>query len=106
MDVFKKLNELKKQNNWTDYRIAQECGLSHNTITNIFSGGTLPRIDTLEQICNAFGITLAQFFLEDEKYVFLNEAQLELFERWNKLSKNKKEKFQILLDLILEDDKQ
>lgn len=104
MNVLEKLITLKKQNNWTDYRIAKESGLSHNTIANIFSGSTLPRIDTLEQICNAFGLTLAQFFLENERYVFLTESQLELFQRWDKLSKYKKEKFTILLDLILEDN--
>ena len=107
MDVLKKLNELKKVNNWSDYRIAKESGLSSATITNIYSRGTLPRVDTLEAICKAFGLTMSQFFHdENERYVFLNDSQLKLFEQWESLSEKKKAAFAELLQLIVKDNEE
>lgn len=44
MDVLKKLNELKKNNNWTNYRIAKEAGLSPATVKNVFERKTIPRV--------------------------------------------------------------
>lgn len=100
MDVLKKLNELKKNNNWTNYRIAKEAGLSPATVKNVFERKTIPRVDTLEAICKAFGITLAQFFHEDERYVFLNDSQFELFELWECLPAYKKEALKYFLILM------
>ncbi len=103
MDVLKKLNELKESNNWTDYHIAKESGLAPATVSNIFTRGTVPQISTLEAICKVFGLTLAQFFVEEEKYVFLNESQLKMFERWEMLPAKKKEAFSVLLEILVED---
>lgn len=57
-------------------------------------------LDTLEAICKAFGITLAQFFHEDERYVFLNDSQFELFELWECLPAYKKEALKYFLILM------
>lgn len=104
VNILEKLNKLKAQNNWTDYKIAVKSGLSTSTVINIFSRNTIPRLDTLEAICSAFGLTLAQFFTEDERYVYLSESQFEMFDRWEKLPLAKKEAFDLLLKLIVEDD--
>lgn len=49
---------------WTDYRLAKESNLSHSTVTNMFNRNNAPTLPTLEAVCKAFGITLAQFFSE------------------------------------------
>ena len=67
MDIHKKLKELMKNRGWSEYRLSKECGLSESTLANIFKRGTMPSISTLETICDAFGITLSQFFCEGEK---------------------------------------
>lgn len=67
MTVIEKLVELREKSGWTDYRIAQEAGLSPSTVSNIFTRNTIPRVDTLEAICNAFGLTLANFFKKTKK---------------------------------------
>lgn len=41
MDVVKKLKMLRDQRQWTNYRIAQESGLSQSTIENIFKRNSL-----------------------------------------------------------------
>ena len=64
MDVQERLRELMTQRNWSAYRLAKQAGLSETTISNLFKRGQLPTIYTLERICDAFDITLCQFFAE------------------------------------------
>ena len=64
MDAQKRIKQLMEERGWTDYRLAKEANLSHSTITNVFKRNNAPTLPTLEVICRAFGITLAQFFAE------------------------------------------
>ena len=64
MDVLKKINTLRLQRNWSVYRLSVESGIPQSTLTNMFNRETLPSITTLECICNAFHITMSDFFLE------------------------------------------
>lgn len=91
MDVIKKIDILMKERNWSDYKLSTESGLSSSTIANIHRRNTVPSISTLEAICSAFGITLAQFFTEDTYTVQLNREQQELFSRWVTLTDTQKE---------------
>ena len=65
MDAQKRIKQLMEERGWTDYRLAKEANLSHSTITNVFKRNNAPTLPTLEVICRAFGITLAQFFAGD-----------------------------------------
>ena len=62
MDAQKQIKKLMEERSWTDYRLAKESGLSHSTVTNMFDRNNTPTLPTLEAVCRAFGITLAQFF--------------------------------------------
>lgn len=66
MDVVVRLHELLEKYGWSEYRLAREAGLSQTTIANLFKRNNLPTLPTLEAICKAFDMTLAQFFMEDE----------------------------------------
>lgn len=99
MDVIKRIDELMRDRNWSDYKLAAESGLSSSTIANIHRRNTVPSISTLESICSAFGITLAQFFAEKGDTVQLNREQAELFHRWISLTDRQKE---LLYGLIQE----
>ena len=59
MDVLKRLDDLLAARNWKMYRLAKESGLSESTVANVFRRNAIPSIDTLEKICQGFGITLA-----------------------------------------------
>ena len=65
MDTQKRIRELMAERGWTDYRLAKEANLSHSTVTNMFNRNNAPTLPTLEAVCQAFGITLAQFFASD-----------------------------------------
>ncbi len=91
MDVIKRIDALMKERNWSDYKLATESGLSSSTIANIHRRNTVPSISTLEAICSAFGITLAQFFTESTNTVQLNNEQQDLFHRWVSLTDTQKD---------------
>ena len=96
MDAQKRIRELMEERNWTDYRLAKEANLSHSTVTNMFNRNNAPTRPTLEAVCRAFGITLAQFFAEGEE-AKLTEEQQKLFSKWSTLTDRQK---QILLELM------
>ena len=64
-----------KERGWTDYCLAKESGLSHSTVTNMFNRNNAPTLPTLEAVCRAFGITLAQFFSEGNGPAEFTEEQ-------------------------------
>ena len=96
MDTQKRIRELMTDRGWTDYRLAKEANLSHSTVTNMFNRNNAPTLPTLEAVCHAFGITLAQFFTENTESQMTEEQQT-LFSKWSTLTDEQK---QILLSLM------
>ena len=96
MDAQRRIKELMEERKWTDYRLAKESNLSYSTVTNMFNRNNAPTLPTLEAVCQAFGITLAQFFAEGEETQLTEEQQI-LFSKWSTLTDRQK---QILLDLM------
>ena len=99
MAVIKRIEVLMKERNWSKYTLAVKSGLFSSTIANIYRRNTVPSIATLEAICSAFGITLAQFFNEETSVVQLNKEQQKLFNVWISLTDHQK---QIIYSLIKE----
>ena len=62
MDVLQRIDELRKGRGWSYYKLAEESGVTQSTIANMFARKSNPSIPTLGLFCNAFGITLAEFF--------------------------------------------
>lgn len=90
MDTHSKLRQLMSERGWTAYRMAKESGLSESTLANIFKRNTVPSISTLEAVCAAFGISLAQFFAEQD-LVELTPELKELFDNWVSLTPEQKQ---------------
>ena len=89
MDIRERLVELQQQRGWSDYKIAKEAGLSPNTVSNIYRRGNTPSMVTLEALCGAFGITMAQFFAEGDMVEITPELR-ELFDKWTMLTPDQK----------------
>lgn len=85
MDIIEKLNRLRLERNMSVYRLAELSGLNQSTLANTFSRGTVPSIANLEIICETLGLTLAQFFTEDEICVRMTEEELKFFSNYKKL---------------------
>ena len=86
MNIIAKIETLKNERGWTDYELAQQSMLTQSTIASIKARNSPPKLDTLQAICNAFGITLAQFFLEDEHIEILSKQEKELLEHFRILT--------------------
>lgn len=63
MDILKRIVDLRTERNWTEYQLAERSGLTQSTISSWYRKNMLPTIPSLSKICDAFGITLSQFFL-------------------------------------------
>lgn len=99
MDILSKIKILQGERNWTDYKLAQEAGLPLTTLSAIFTRKNTPRVETLQSICNAFGLTLSQFFLENEQIEILSDTEKEMLTVFRKLSQKRQ---QALIDLFNE----
>lgn len=100
MDVIEKIENLRLERQWTKYRLAEEAMLTYSTLSAVYSRGTPPKLEILEMICGAFGITLSQFFEEGEKEQVLSGEEKKLLDLYRALPKNKK---QAVLDLLDKD---
>lgn len=90
MDVLVRLQKLLEDRGWSEYRLSKECGLSQSTIGNIFRRNTVPSLDSLEKICASFGITLSQFFADNDMIELTPDLKI-IFEKWKVLSPPQKE---------------
>lgn len=91
MDTLKRINELREERNWSMYKLSKEAGIPQSTLTNLHKRGNDPTIPTLEAICDAFGISIAQFFSNDN-YQSLTKNQMMLVSEWSKLNSVDREK--------------
>ena len=57
--IAKRLKELRKKAGWSQQKLAEEAGLSYNTITKIEQGAAIkPTIQTMIKIADAFRISI------------------------------------------------
>ena len=92
MDVLKRIDVLRAERNWTEYQLAQESGLTQSTISTWYRKKMTPTIASLEKLCDAFGITLSEFFLDDGgNTLSLTPPQLRLLTYAAKLNKKQNE---------------
>lgn len=97
MNIVEKIEKLRESRKWTVYKLSVESGVSQSTLATIQQRNTPPKIEILQDLCDAFGITLAQFFLEDEEVEILSEKEKELLSAYRKLPESKQK---ALLNLI------
>ena len=101
MDILDKITQFRMERNWTEYQLAEKSGLTQSTISSRYRKNMLPTIPSLTKICDAFGITLSQFFLEDgDNVILINEQQRQLLHHAAKLSPQQYEALLHFLKLI------
>lgn len=87
MNVLDKIIELRNAKGWSEYQLAVESGMAQSTISSWYRKNMTPSIPSLEKICHAFGLSLSQFFLENNtETVLLSPKQIELINAANKLT--------------------
>ncbi len=96
IDILEKITTLREERHWTEYQLAEKSGLTQSTISSWYRKNLVPSIFSLTKVCDAFGMTLSQFFIDDSENhtVLLNERQLQLLAATDRLSE---EQYQTLI---------
>ena len=92
VNIKERIESLLNAKGWTKFELSKRANLSHSTINEIFNGKASPRVDTLSVICDAFSITLAEFFNEN----YLSKEDIVILSSYNSLGENQ----QKIIDLI------
>lgn len=86
--VKSRIQALCKARGWTCYRLAKESGIPYSTLNTMLNKAGTPSVASLEKLCSGFGITLGQFFAENDDQALLTPEQRELLEKWKRLSED------------------
>lgn len=97
-DILEKIRKLKLERKWSEYQLAEQSGIPQSTISSWYRKNQIPTIPSLEKICVAFSMTLAQFFTDETaQSQTLTEEQQELLNSFGRLQK---EQQQAILHLL------
>jgi len=99
-DILSVITENREARGWTEYQLAERSGLPQSTISSWYRKNMIPTVPSLEKICHAFGVTLAQLFAERDTPVSLTESQMELLNRWARLDEKQQAVIFQLLDVM------
>lgn len=97
MTVLDRILQLRLERGWSEYRLSEESGIAQTTISSWFNKNVYPSIPSLEKICNAYNITLSQFFNYNNEATNLTSEQKMLLDNWNRLSSSQQK---TLLDFL------
>ncbi len=86
MNALDRILELRLERNWSEYRLSEESGISQTTISSWYRKNICPTVSSLEKICNAYHITLSQFFNYNNDFKGLTEQQSKMVCCFNKLT--------------------
>ena len=95
--INKKICDMCDERGWSLYELAERTEMPYSTLSSSINRNTPPKIENLERVCDAFGISLSQFFMEDEQLEALSKNEKELVYLFRKLSE---EKQKALISLI------
>lgn len=83
MDILKRIDDIRIQHNWSVYKLAEESGIGQSTLANMFARKTLPSLTTLQMICDAFKISLSEFFGDFSEFT---SDEINVISEYRKLS--------------------
>lgn len=79
INVLERITKMREERHWSEYQLAEKSGLTQSTISSWYRKDMLPTIPSLLKICDAFGISISQFFLDNsDKTVLLTDKQIAL----------------------------
>ncbi len=90
-DVVTRINQLCKARAWTYYRLAKESGIPYSTLNTMLHKTYVPTVLSLMKLCNGFGITIAQFFSDQDETALLTKKQKDCLACWDRLDDHSQE---------------
>lgn len=95
MDVGMRIAQLRAAYGISQYALWKRSGIAQGALSQYESGAKTPGVDTLERICAALGITMADFFSADSRQTAseagLNAEETELIGCYRMLTRPQQE---------------
>ena len=91
MNIMERIDDLCSKHKISKYRLSQITGISQSAFSKIARQQSSLSLDTIQRICDALGISVAQFFSEPVEYPDLTPDQVRLLNSWALLDEKKKD---------------
>ncbi len=101
IDILGRITQQRLSRNWTEYQLAQKSGIPQSTISSWYRKKMLPTLPSLEKICSAFDMTMAQFLSESNSLTEVTPDQQKLLNQWELLTSTQKKAFLSLISSIV-----
>ena len=98
MDIKKRLYELRIEKDYSISLLSKKSGVAASSIQRIESGERNPTVEIMTKICNGLGITLKDFF--DEDNIEITVDMMEVINRVKELSPEQIKAFSIFLSTL------
>ena len=104
MNITKRIDELCMIHHMSKYRLSQITGISQSAFSKMARQQTSLSIETIQRICDAFGISMAQFFSDSDEYPDLTPQQRQLLDYWKMMDRKKQEYILLMTQKLYELD--
>lgn len=101
IDILERITKQRILRNWTEYQLSQKSGIPQSTISSWYRKNMLPSLPSLEKICYAFDMTMAQFLSENNCLTEITPLQQDLLRKWELLSATQKKAFLDLINAVI-----
>ena len=98
----RRIRELMEKNDFNPYRLAVKSGIFLSTLNSMLRKNTEPRVETIDKICSACDISIAQFF--DRSSTDLSPDQKQLLDGYCNLSPAGKDRLLSYLGYLSQND--
>ena len=94
-NILNTITAYREERKWSLYDLAAHAELKSSTISTWYNNNAIPTIPSLVKICDAFQITLSEFFAKAEGSesvpVALTPQQMQIIEKWSILRPDQQE---------------
>ena len=94
VDVHNRIKKFADERGLSAYELAKRSGMALSSLYNMFERGTMPKVETLEKICNGMDVSLSDFFVflsKPRAGGYMSENDIALIEASRKLSERNQE---------------
>ena len=91
MDIAAKLKKLRTDKGYSYYQVNKKSGISGQHIKGMEEGTRQPTIETLQRLLTVYGLTISEFFNENESIYFPTKEEQQLLENYRIMDDEKSE---------------
>ena len=84
--VLNRIEELCQKKGISHYKLALLSGVNQSSLSTLMNRKSTPNVYTLAKICKGLGVTLAQFFSQEDSFANLTEEQRILVSTWTDMN--------------------